>query len=267
MLEISSFQLETIYSLTPHIACVLNVTPDHLDRHYNMDNYTFLKKKLLLNLRESEFAVLNYEDEIVKTFANETRAKTIWFSSKQKVDGAYLENNKIYYFDEFIANLEDLSLFGEHMIENFLASLCALKLLGLDSSEILKGLSNFKGVKHRLESVANVGGVEFINDSKSTNASSCITAIRAVKKPTTLIIGGYEKGLDYSALMREIKNSQFIKSVVITGKSARRMYETAVKEDVENVSLVSDFTCAIKVANLLTKSGEAVLFSPRSWPL
>ena len=262
VLEISSFQLETIYSLTPHIACVLNVSEDHLDRHYNMDNYVFLKKKLLLNLRESEYAVLNFDDKIVKSFSNDTRAKVIWFSTKQKVEGAYILDEDVYYGEEKITSLKSLNLNGEHLIQNFLASLCVFKLLGITTEEIINGVNTFKGVRHRLESVRNYNDIEFINDSKSTNPNSCITAVKSMKSKTMLIIGGYEKGLDYTLLMKEIKKSKYIKGLVITGASCKRMYQSAVNENIENVSLISDFDTAIKVAFMQCKSGENVLFSP-----
>jgi UDP-N-acetylmuramoylalanine--D-glutamate ligase len=168
----------------------------------------------------------------------------------------------VYYGEEKIASLSELDLNGEHLVEDFLASLCVLKLLGITTEEIIKGAKTFKGVRHRLESVHNLNGIEFINDSKSTNPNSSINAVRSMRKNAVLIIGGFEKGLDYTLLMREIKKSKFIKGVVITGASYNRMFDSAVKEDVENVSVISNFEMAIKVAYMLCKRGETVLFSP-----
>ncbi|MBR5438919.1 MAG: UDP-N-acetylmuramoyl-L-alanine--D-glutamate ligase [Clostridia bacterium] len=194
--EVSSFQLETINRFAPHIACVLNVTPDHLNRHYNMENYVYLKSKLLINLRESEFAVLNFDDELVKQMAQKTRAKVVWFSLKGKVDGAYLEDDFIYYKGEIITSVKDIHIIGSHNVENALASICVLKLLGLTNNAILENLKTFTGVKHRVQKIRTLNGVTYYNDSKSTNADSCKRAVESVKEPTILIMGGFDKGLN-----------------------------------------------------------------------
>lgn len=260
--EVSSFQLETTSRFCPHIACILNITPDHLDRHYNMQNYIFLKGKLLSNLKESEFAVLNYDNESVRVLSNNTRANVVWFSKNKKIDGAYLENGEIFFNDEQIFSVNEINLLGIHNVENVLACVAVLKLLGITNEEIKLGVSTFTGVKHRIQHVKTVGGVDFYNDSKSTNPDATIKAVNSMQSPTVLIMGGYEKGLDYGEVMKAVSTSPNIENLILTGKSANKMYETAVKNNVKRVNVVSDFNATVKLAYALSKNGGAVLFSP-----
>ena len=260
--EVSSFQLETINRFSPHIACILNVTPDHLNRHYNMENYVYLKSKLLINLRESEFAVLNFDDELVKQMAQKTRAKVVWFSLKGKVDGAYLEDDFIYYKGEIITSVKDIHITGSHNVENALASICVLKLLGLPNNAILESLKTFTGVKHRVQKIRTLNGVTYYNDSKSTNADSCKRAVESVKEPTILIMGGFDKGLNYESLMKDIKQNNLIKKIIFTGQSAKSMYAYAVNAGIEDLSVVKDFSLAVTLASNMAKSGYSVLLSP-----
>ena len=260
--EVSSFQLETTAKFTPHIACVLNLTEDHLNRHYTMQNYAYVKSKLVLNLRESEYAVLNYDDDIVSDFSEKTRANVIWFSTREKVDGAYLENNDLKYDDEKIISTTELKLSGEHNISDVLASICILKLVGVSNLEIHNALTTFKGVKHRIELVYEKNGVSFYNDSKATNVDATIKAINSMKKPTVLILGGYDKGLDYLELMKAVKENEFIKKVVLTGASSKTMFDCAMKEGVLEVSVIKEFTLAVRVAYKLAEEGWNVLLSP-----
>ncbi len=260
--EVSSFQLETTARFCPHISCILNITPDHLDRHYNMQNYIFLKGKLLANLKESEYAVLNYDDENVRVLSKNTRANVVWFSKEQIIDGAYLENGEIFFNGEIVLSVNEINLPGIHNVENVLACVAILKLLGLTAEEIRSKIISFTGVKHRIEQVKTVDGVVFYNDSKSTNPDSTIKAVNSIKTPTVLIMGGYEKGLDYSEVMKVISTSTLVKELILTGNSAKNMYETAVDNNVKNVNVVSGFDASIKLAYNLSKSGESVLFSP-----
>lgn len=262
VLELSSFQLETTYLFCPHISVVLNITPDHLDRHYNFENYLLVKSKAVIPLRESEFAVLNYDDENVRQFASITKAKIVWFSTCEKVDGVYLLGDDIYYKDEFIISVKDLSLKETHNIKNALASICVLKSLGINSQGVALSLKNFEGLSHRCKVVKTVNGVTFINDSKSTNQDSAVRAVENLNKPTVLILGGQDKGLDYTELFSKIKKSKFIKQTVITGSNARFMAEYAVKEEVDNVTVVKGFENAVKTAYSLSSSGDNVLLSP-----
>lgn len=261
VVEVSSFQLESINAFCPHISCVLNIAPDHLERHYTMDNYIYLKKRLLKNQRESEYSILNFDDEVVKTFVSETKSKIIWISTKSRIDGAYCNNGKIYYKDEYILDISDLSLKGEHNLYNSLFSICVAKLLGVKNDVIAKVLREFKGVKHRIELIAEKNGVKFYNDSKATNTSSTISAINCMKTPTILILGGSEKGENYFELFNHVKESG-VKEIILTGASRFNMLDVAGKVGLNNITVVATFENSIKIANLLAKAGDSVLLSP-----
>lgn len=262
VLEVSSFQLETTYLFCPHISVILNVTPDHLDRHYTFENYALVKSKIVIPLKESEYAVLNYDDEKVREFANITKAQKLWFSTSCKVNGAYVLEDKIYYCDVPIMSVEDLALKETHNVENALACICVLKALGVETSGIVKSLKGFEGLSHRYKTVGVVNGVTFINDSKSTNQASAVKAVENLYKPTVLILGGEDKGLDYTELFAKIKRSKFVKQTVITGKSSKYMVDYAVKEEVDNVTVVKGFENAVKTAYKLAFDGDNVLLTP-----
>ncbi|MBE5754984.1 MAG: UDP-N-acetylmuramoyl-L-alanine--D-glutamate ligase [Clostridiales bacterium] len=259
--EVSSFQLESINSFCPHISCVLNISPDHLERHYTMENYIYLKKRIFKNQKESEYCVLNFNDQTVKNFYTECKAKIIWVSIKGKVDGAYLDGGKLYYNNEYVLDAAELMLAGEHNVQNALFAIACAKLLGINTTEIASALKGFKGVKHRVEFVAEKYGVEYYNDSKATNTASTIVALDCMKKPTVLILGGSEKGEDYNLLFEKIKSS-LVKRVIICGASRFSMLEAAKNNGVENLTLTDDFFVAIKIAKLVSCEGDAVLLSP-----
>lgn len=259
--EVSSFQLESTALFCPHVSCVLNIKPDHLERHYTMENYIYLKKRIFKNQRESEYAVLNYDDEVVRAFSDETRAKVIFVSLKERVDGAYRINEKLYYKNEFIINQNELTLKGEHNVFNSLFAIAVAKLFYLENKDIVSALSNFKGVKHRMEFIGLKEGVEFYNDSKATNTASTISAIEGLAKPTILILGGSEKGETYLELFEKIKSS-VVKHVVITGASRNNMLECADRVGYDKITLTYDFTTAVKIAKLISEEGDCILLSP-----
>ncbi len=259
--EVSSFQLESVKAFCPHIACVLNVAPDHLERHYNMENYVFLKKRLLKNLTESEYAILNYDDEVVKGFAEETKAKKVWVSTVQEVDGAYLKEGDLYFKGELIISKTDLALKEEHNVQNALFAIAACKLCAIKNEDIAVALNTFKGVKHRMEFVAEKGGVKYVNDAKATNTASTISALNSLTSSTLLILGGSEKGETYDHLFQKIKESP-IKQVILTGASRYRMLESAGRVGVHDITVTGDFTSAVKIAALFAEEGDCVLLSP-----
>ena len=261
VVEVSSFQLETVNSFCPHISCVLNIAPDHLERHYSMENYVFLKKRIFKNQREGEYCILNYDDLVVRNFDRETRAKTVWVSCREKVNGAYLLDGNLYYKDEIIISENEIVLKGEHNLYNVLFAIGVAKLLGVSNQSIISVLKTFKGVRHRIETVENKDGVTFYNDSKATNVASTLSAVKTMEKPTVLILGGSEKGECFDELFSAIKNSM-IKQVVITGATRFKMLESAKKMNYESVSLTPDFESAVKLATILAGSGENVLLSP-----
>ncbi|HBF86377.1 MAG TPA: UDP-N-acetylmuramoyl-L-alanine--D-glutamate ligase [Clostridiales bacterium] len=259
--EVSSFQLETVSSFTPHISVITNITPDHLARHYNMENYVYIKKRILTNLKESEYAVLCYDDETVRKAGENIPAKTVYFSAKTEVNGAYCSEGKIFYKGKYVMDARSLSAKGEHNLLNALASVCVAEILGVSEKRIAETLSDFKGVKHRIQFVGNYGGADYYNDSKATNTDATVKAIESMSKPTVLILGGKDKGLEFDSLFAEIKKSA-VKSVVLTGESRYRMLDAAKRAGFENVSLTEDFYVAIELAQYLADEGDAVLFSP-----
>ncbi len=261
--EISSFQLETLSSHRPHVAVVLNVSEDHLNRHYNMENYVYLKSKLLKNLTESEYAVLNYDDLTVRSFAEKTRAKIIWFSLRERVEGAYRSEGALYYFGERICAESTLALGGAHNVQNALAAICAAKLCGVENGALARTLSSFRGVKHRIERLGEVNGVSFINDSKATNVDSTVKAIASVKGETVLLLGGKDKGYSYEPLFEAVLNSSVVHTVVY-GENAFRILNAALKKGFTAVTLCREFDMAVKIAYLTARKGQNVLLSPAS---
>lgn len=261
--EISSFQLETLNSLNPHISVVLNVTEDHLNRHYNMENYVFLKSKLLKNASEAEYAVLNYDDRIVRGFAEKTKARTIWFSVREKVNGAYYENGTLYYRGEKIMEASSLLADGLHNIQNALATIACAKILGVETETIAKSLASFKGIKHRVETVCEVDGVLYVDDSKGTNVDATVKAVGSMKRDTVLLLGGKNKGYDYTKLFTYLKNSKVVQAVVY-GENRFELLRSAQEARFEKITLCEKFAVAVSIARMLAMRGQAVLLSPAS---
>ncbi len=263
VVEVSSFQLESLSSLRAHVSVILNISEDHLDRHYNMTNYIFLKKKLLQNSRESEYAVLDYDDETVRGFAGDTKAKTVWFSLKERVDGAYLANGDIFWRDEKIASLDELPVRGMHNAADALAAVCAARLFGVDGKTIEEGLTAFKGVRHRLETVGEINGVKYVDDSKATNADACVKALDSMTGDCVLLLGGRDKGYDYDALFERIRRGG-VAQAVLYGENRFKLFSAAVRQGFRRASLCPDFDMAVRFASLLAKPGQSVLLSPAS---
>ncbi|MBQ3597563.1 MAG: UDP-N-acetylmuramoyl-L-alanine--D-glutamate ligase [Clostridia bacterium] len=259
--EVSSFQLESVNNFCPHVSCVLNLAPDHLERHYSMENYEFLKKKIYAFQTESEYCLLNYDDLTVRQFASSCKAKIVWVSLKEKVDGIYVEEGKVFYNDLYICAVEDLAVRGIHNLYNAIFCLGACLVLGLDKESIVKGVKEFKGVKHRMQLICNKEGVDYYDDSKATNVASTLSALECINKPTVLILGGSEKGETYENLFNKIKDS-LIKHVVITGKSRFNMLDCAGRCDYADVTVTPEFNNAVIIAKTFANEGDAVLLSP-----
>ncbi|MBE7084848.1 MAG: UDP-N-acetylmuramoyl-L-alanine--D-glutamate ligase [Clostridiales bacterium] len=261
--EISSFQLETLNSIRPHISVVLNITEDHLNRHYNMENYAFLKGKLLKNASGAEYAVLNYDDKTVRDFADKTKAKVVWFSVKERVQGAYYEDGALYYGEEKILSANELFASGLHNVQNALATIATAKIMRVPTESIAKSLRDFKGVKHRLEKIATIDGVTFIDDSKATNVDASVQAVQTVKGETLLLLGGKNKGYDYARLFEVMKHANVVQAVLY-GENRYELLKSARENGFENITLCARFSLAVNVALLMAKSGQTVLLSPAS---
>jgi UDP-N-acetylmuramoylalanine--D-glutamate ligase len=207
VLEVSSFQLETIEKFCPHIAVVLNITPDHLDRHGTFDNYAAMKTRITENQTAADFLVLNGEDPPTQLVAAKAKAHIFWFSGRRPIkQGAFVHGESILFIPregakaEPILPIAEIPLKGAHNVENVLAAVCAARLGGVPADSIRASVASFKAVEHRLEFVAKVGGVEFYNDSKATNVDATKKALEAFSGGVQLILGGKDKNSDYAEL-------------------------------------------------------------------
>ena len=261
--EISSFQMETLNSLCPHVAVVLNVTEDHLNRHYTMENYAFLKAKLLKNSSSAEYAVLNYDDRIVRSFAEKTKAKVLWFSIRERVQGAYYENGDLYFGEEKIIAVKELFASGLHNVQNALATIAVAKIMGVKNEQIAKSLHEFRGIKHRIENIGEVDGVTYVDDSKGTNVDATAHALQAVKGEKILLLGGKNKGYDYTKLFEIMKKTNVVHAVLY-GENRYELLKCAQKQGFENLTICTSFYLAVPVGMMMAKNGQTVLLSPAS---
>lgn len=263
VMEVSSFQLETLSSIRPHVAVVTNIAADHLNRHYSMENYIFLKSKLLRNMRESEYAVLNYDDPAVRKFADDARCGVRWFSVRERVRGACLYEGGLYYENEKVMDADELPLKGEHNLKNALAAICAAKIAGVPSEVIASALSHMQGVKHRIQTIAEINGVTYIDDSKGTNVDAALTAVACMQSDTVLLLGGKDKGYDYDELFAKLRASRAV-HFVLYGENRFRLLNSAVRANESHISLCDDFDTAVRLAAMTAKPGQCVLLSPAS---
>jgi UDP-N-acetylmuramoylalanine--D-glutamate ligase len=231
VLEVSSFQLETIETFRPKIAVVLNVTPDHLDRHHTFENYVAAKERIFENQTSSDFAVLNADDAMCVAMAGKTKAAVYWFSRQHLVEhGAFVRADSIIWRDadkqQVIMPVSEIALKGAHNVENVLAGVCTGMLAGVGPADIRRAVANFKAVEHRLEYVATIRGVEYYNDSKATNVDATIKALESFAGGIHLILGGKDKGSDYSLLNSLL--AQRVKRVYTIGAAAPKI-ESQIK--------------------------------------
>ncbi len=261
--EISSFQLETLRSLRPHVSVILNITEDHLNRHYNMENYVFLKQKLLRNSMETEYAVLNYDDPTVRAFAEKTKAKILYFSVRERVNGAFYEKGDLYFGKEKILSAAELPIGGLHNVQNALAVIAAAKIMGIKNADIAASLMDFSGIKHRIETVGEADGITYIDDSKGTNVDATIKAVESMQKDTILLLGGKNKGYDYEKLFASLEGTKVIHAVLY-GENRFELLKSARKCNFEKLSLCEGFDFAVRIAALKAERGQCVLLSPAS---
>lgn len=263
-LEVSSFQLSYTINFKPHIAALLNISCDHLDRHKTMKNYIAAKMKIFQNLQKTEFAVLNYNCEISKKYAEKIKAEIYYFSNLSKVErGCYVEGGSIIFKDkieECVCNLSDIRILGQHNVENTLCAITCAKLMNVDNLSIQNSVKEFMGVANRIEFIKTINGVSFYNDSKGTNVDSAVTAIKAMDKKTALILGGSDKGLDYTVLFNNLTAN--IAHCFICGETAANMVKAAKKTGYNNFTVCNDLYCAILQAYKFLGNSGNVLLSP-----
>jgi UDP-N-acetylmuramoylalanine--D-glutamate ligase len=263
VLEVSSFQLETIQTFRPKVAVVLNVTPDHLDRHRTFETYVDAKARIFENQHADDFAVLNADDPVCVGLAARTRAQVFWFSRKKEVQqGASLRDGRILFRDsagqQEIMLASEIPLKGAHNLENTLAAICAGALMRCAPERIGAAVRNFKAVEHRLEYVATIRGVEYYNDSKATNVDATIKALESFPENIHLILGGKDKGSDYTVLNDLLR--QRVKRVYTIGAAAEKI-ESQVKDAAEIVHAES-LDNAVRRASATTQPGDIVLLAP-----
>ena len=270
--EISSFQLESAPTFHPVVSSILNITPDHLNRHYTMENYAAVKERIAANQTGSEACVLNYEDEMLRAFGEETSARVLYFSSEHILEeGIWLEDGQITYHIDGrrgqICHVDDLQLLGVHNYENVMAA-CAMALAyGVDPASVAESVEAFEGVAHRIEFVCEREGVAYYNDSKGTNPDASIRAIKAMKRPTLLIGGGYDKGSDYKPWIKAFDGK--VKEFVLIGATREAIRDDALAcgFDADKIVLLDTFEEAVDRCMKDARPGDAVLLSPAcaSW--
>lgn len=270
--EISSFQLETIHTFQPNVSAVLNITPDHLNRHYTMECYTDVKMSITKNQSENEPVILNYEDKILREYAPKLHNKIIWFSAKRELEeGIYLEGKDIIYAmggkKQVITTTEDTTLVGIHNIENIMAAIGIAMSMQVPADIIKKAISKFKAVAHRIEYVDTIHDVIYYNDSKGTNTDASIKAIQAMSRPTILIAGGYDKKVLFDDWAKQLSGK--IKCLVLLGETSGQIAETVRKYGFENIVFTESLEEAVKVCKEKAEPGDAVLLSPAcaSWDM
>lgn len=270
--EISSFQLETIREFAPKGSAILNITPDHLNRHYTMENYAAVKESITKNqwkVREDDYCVLNYDDKVLREFGK-TIKNPVYFSRKEKPSkGAYLDGRIIRYFDGKddyeMMSVDDMHLFGNHNYENVMAAIAMTIEAGVPLNIIINVIKDFMGVEHRIEYVRDKNGVRYYNDSKGTNPDSSIKALEAMSRPTILIAGGYDKHSEFDEFIEAFDNK--VKLMVLLGQTADKIEETAVRHGFTNIIKTDSLEKAVKICAENAVSGDVVLLSPAcaSW--
>ena len=284
--EMSSFQLETVECFRPDVSAVLNITPDHLNRHHTMENYIEAKFNITNNQTPKDTCVLNYEDEVLRKAGDSLQCKILWFSSKRRLEqGLCLEGDWIVYYpgsdramEAFagfetapggdyvpVIDVKELNIIGKHNYENAMAAIACAMTLHVPLSCIREALRNFKAVEHRIEFVAEKNGVRYYNDSKGTNPDASIQAVRAMDAATVLIGGGYDKGSEYDEWIASFDGK--IKYLVLMGQTKEKIAECARKHGFTSIVFVESMEEAVEFAAKNTAAGERVLLSPccASW--
>lgn len=268
--EISSFQLETVEAFAPQVSAILNITPDHLNRHHTMEKYAAAKEAIAGKQSKEQVCVLNYENDYTRDFGGKCPARVVWFSSRRRLEnGFYEEDGKIYQAidgqSSFVMNVHDMNLVGTCNVENVMAAIAIARAMGVPMETILTVVRQFKAVEHRIEFVATKNGVDYYNDSKGTNPDAAIQGIRAMRKPTVLIGGGYDKQSEYDEWIEAFDNK--VKCLVLIGQTREKIAACARAHGVQNIILADGFEEAFAVCVREAVSGDAVLLSPAcaSW--
>lgn len=263
-LEISSFQLDLIDKFKPKVAMILNITPDHLNRYENsVEKYAQSKLRIFENQDENDFLILSKDSDLLNQFFKKAKSNIFFFSTQKKLsNGCYLENDEVKFVKdqnvEFSCKVSDIFIKGDHNIQNAMAIIIAAKIFNLENEKILDALKTFKGVEHRLEPVREIEGIKFINDSKATNVDSVIVALKSFDHPIFLILGGQDKGNDYSMIENLVVEK--VKKIYAIGSSAEKIFNyfhNKVKTEIKK-----NFDDVINSAISEAREGDVVLLSP-----
>lgn len=270
-LELSSFQLETVSDFHAKVAAILNITPDHLNRHHTMEAYAEAKYRISENERPGDTLVLNWEDERLRRFGERPHAsKVVWFSGKNTLqNGYFLRGNVLYQAENGVEKerlrTEETTLVGQCNYENILAAIAVSDAVGVPEEITREAVRAFRAVSHRIEYTATVNGVRYYDDSKGTNVDAAIQGIRAMTSKTVLIGGGYDKGSEFDDWIEAFDGK--VKLLILLGQTAGKIAETAASHGFTDVAFVSSMQEAVRVASENALPGEAVLLSPAcaSW--
>lgn len=269
--EMSSFQLESIVSFRPAVSALLNISPDHLNRHHTMEAYIEAKKNIARNQTEDDWCILNYEDEVTREFGKNVRAQVLYFSSQRKLErGIYLDDGMIVYKNPEeirICHVEELQLLGTHNYENVMAAVAMAAVYGVPMDRIRESVKAFKGVEHRIEFVTEKDGVAYYNDSKGTNPDAAIKGIQAMNRPTILIGGGYDKDSSYTEWIESFDGK--VRRLILLGATKEKIAEDAESCGFHDYTFADTFEEAVLMSAEIAGPGEAVLLSPAcaSWDM
>ncbi len=272
--EISSFQLETIHSFHPKVSALLNLTPDHLNRHKTMANYVSAKERIFENQTEEDTIILNYDDALTRDAARRTRARVVFFTRGEELaeeagtgDFLNLTGETIYYNREPFVNVKELQLIGAHNYENVMAAVGMAAAFGVPLPVIAGVVKAFEAVEHRIEFVRNFRGVDYYNDSKGTNPDAAIKAVEAMQKPTVLIGGGYDKNSSFDEWIESFDGK--VKALVLMGQTADKIEKTAREHGFTDIMRAASLKEAVELSASLAGEGDAVLLSPAcaSWDM
>ena len=263
--EISSFQLEGIIDFKPHIAAILNITPDHLDRHHTIENYIEMKERVFANQTKTDYIVLNYDDSTVRAMENKVASQVFFFSSERELPaGIYIKEGiiTITWDDKTIpvCPVKDITLPGRHNVENVLAACSIAYLAGVKVEDMVQTIQEFTGVEHRIEKVAVINDVAYYNDSKATNPESSIKALQAFEEPLILIAGGRDKNTDLTDFMKLI--TEKVQHLILIGEATQRFRAAAIEKNVKNIYDARDLANAVSLAYELAQKQDVVLLSP-----
>ena len=271
--ETSSFQLQTIKYFKPMVSAILNLTPDHLNRHHTMENYGLAKARIFENQDETGYCIINGDDEACCKLAEKSKAKVIYFSSTKELEkGAFVKDGNLVIVDEDgklveLCGRDELKIIGKHNVENALAAAAMCYYAGIDAETIAQVLRDFGGVEHRIEYCGTYKGVKYYNDSKGTNVDAALTALRAIEKNIILIAGGDGKGQDFDPLVEGFKGS--VKHMVLLGRDGGKIAESCEKAGFKDYSFAADMGECVQKAVAMAQDGDTVLLSPAcaSWDM